>query len=73
MPNANDDPRLVIAMGLRPKEADLLHYRRGPGDRFDGTKVLLEAEQLVKEFPVRAGVRREESATLLQGFFASRR
>ncbi len=29
--------------------------------------------RLNHEFPVRAGVRREESATLLQGFFASRR
>lgn len=35
MPNSHPSPRLVIAMGLRPAEADLLHYRRGDGDRFD--------------------------------------
>lgn len=35
MPNSSDRPRLVIAMGLRPQEADLLHYRRGEDDRFD--------------------------------------
>jgi hypothetical protein len=35
MPNGNPDPRLVIAMGLRPDEADLLHYRRHGDDEFD--------------------------------------
>lgn len=35
MPNASERPRLVIAMGLQPREADLLHYRRAGDDHFD--------------------------------------
>lgn len=35
LPNAHSEPRLVIGMGLRPDEADLLHYRRSRDGRFD--------------------------------------
>lgn len=35
LPNSHPEPRLVIAMGLRPAEADLLHYRRADDNAFD--------------------------------------
>jgi hypothetical protein len=36
MPNDSQDSRLVVAMGLRPAEADLLHFRRDPEVDADG-------------------------------------
>ena len=57
MPNAHPEPRLVIAMGLRPEEADLLHYRRdGDDDEFDVYEIDDDYYINMNPFALREGV-----------------
>ena len=56
MPNSNPDPRLVIAMGLRPDEADLLHYRRHGHDQFDVYEIDDDYYINLNPFALREGV-----------------
>lgn len=56
MPNSASEPRLVIAMGLRPQEADLLHYRRCGDDQFDVYGIDDEYYIKMNPFLLRGGV-----------------
>lgn len=56
MPNDSPEPRLVLALGLVPSEADLVHYRRTGEDTFD--RYLIDDDYFVDldPFVLREGV-----------------
>jgi hypothetical protein len=56
MPNASTEPRLVIALGMRPNEAKLLHHRRAEGDRFEVYEIDDDYFIDLNPFSVRDGV-----------------
>lgn len=56
MPNGCSEPRLVIAMGLRPNEADLLHFRRSGDDSFDVYEIDDDYYIRMNPFLLREGV-----------------
>jgi hypothetical protein len=66
MPNESPDPRLVIALGLRPAEAQLTHYRRAEGDLFDAYAIDDDYFIDLNPFSVRDGVPGYEKVATLR-------
>lgn len=57
MPNESTEPRLVVAMGIRPGDAQLTHYRRHPDDKaFDAYAIDDEYFTTLNPFMLREGV-----------------
>lgn len=56
MPNESPDPRLVIALGLRPADAQLLHFRRQGEGEVDSYAIDDDYFIDLNPFSVRAGV-----------------